>query len=80
MLRGNRIRRADGIEVLFEIELDHIIRVTNDKQSATFFGNLGLEEHAANADMTPLEFDLYPRESNAPAWLSTTFPRKSTRA
>ena len=43
-----------GIEVLFEPELDGVFGVTNNKQAATFFGNLSLEDDAADEGLSPV--------------------------
>ena len=37
-----------GIEVMFDPELDDVFGVTNNKQAATYFGNLSLDEDAAS--------------------------------
>ena len=55
-----------GIEVLFEPDLDDVFGVTNNKQAATYFGNLSLEDDA-NAEGIPAgEYRDRLRESNDP--------------
>jgi hypothetical protein len=55
-----------GIEVLFDPELDDVFGVTNNKQAATFFANLSLEDDAGNEGMSPGEYRDRLRESNDP--------------
>ncbi|MBV8383723.1 MAG: hypothetical protein JOZ63_14030 [Planctomycetaceae bacterium] len=55
-----------GIEVMFDPELDDVFGVTNNKQAATFFGNLSLEDDAANEEMTPVAYKDRLKESNDP--------------
>ena len=55
-----------GIEVLFEPQLDDVFGVTNNKQAATAFRNLSLEEDAEAEDMPPGEYRDRLRETNDP--------------
>jgi hypothetical protein len=55
-----------GIEVLFDPELDDVFGVTNNKQAATSFRNLNIEDDAAAEGMTPVEFRDHLRDSNDP--------------
>ena len=45
-----------GAEVSFQPELDDVFGVTNNKQAATAFGNMELDEDAKNEGMTPQEY------------------------
>jgi hypothetical protein len=55
-----------GIEVLFDPELDDVFGVTNNKQAATSFRNLNIEDDAAAEGMSSGEFRDRLRESNDP--------------
>jgi hypothetical protein len=55
-----------GIEVLFDPDLDDVFGVTNNKQAATSFRNLSLDDDAAAEGMTPGEYKDRLRESNDP--------------
>jgi hypothetical protein len=55
-----------GIEVLFDPELDEVFGVTNNKQAATSFGNLKLNDDAASEGMSPGEYKDRLKESNDP--------------
>ncbi len=58
-----------GIEVLFDPDLDDVFGVTNNKQAATSFRNLNLEEDAAGEGMTPGEYKDRLHDSNDPRLL-----------
>jgi hypothetical protein len=55
-----------GIEVLFDPDLDDVFGVTNNKQAATSFRNLNLEDDAAAEGMTPGEYKDRLRDSSDP--------------
>lgn len=55
-----------GIEVQFDPDLDDVFGVTNNKQAATYFGNISLEEDAKAEDVSPGEFRDRLRETNDP--------------
>ncbi len=55
-----------GIEVQFDPDLDDVFGVTNNKQAATYFGNLSLEEDAKAEEISPGEFRDRLRETNDP--------------
>lgn len=55
-----------GIEVLFEPDLDDVFGVTNNKQAATSFRNLNLEDDAAAEGMTPGEYKDRLHDSSDP--------------
>jgi hypothetical protein len=55
-----------GIEVLFEPELDDVFGVTNNKQAATSFRSMSLEDDATAEGMTAGEFRDRLRDSNDP--------------
>src|SRR5207249_1154532 len=55
-----------GVEVLFDPALDDVFGVTNNKQSATFFTRMDLDEDAKLEDMTPGQYRERLEESNDP--------------
>jgi hypothetical protein len=55
-----------GVEVSFEPALDDIFGVTNNKQAATAFRKMELDEDARNENMSPGEFLDELRETNDP--------------
>jgi hypothetical protein len=55
-----------GIEVSFEPALDDIFGVTNNKQAATAFRKMDIDEDAKNENMTRGEFEDELRETNDP--------------
>ena len=55
-----------GIEVQFDPDLDDVFGVTNNKQAATYFGNLSLEKDAKAEEISPGEFRDRLRETNDP--------------
>tara|TARA_R110002072_G_scaffold23181_3_gene80439 strand:+ start:21973 stop:23754 length:1782 start_codon:yes stop_codon:yes gene_type:complete len=55
-----------GVEVSFEPALDDIFGVTNNKQAATAFRKMDLDEDARNENMSPGEFQDELRETNDP--------------
>ena len=55
-----------GVEVSFEPPLDDIFGVTNNKQAATAFRLMNIDEDAANEGMTPKEFEEELRDANDP--------------
>ena len=66
-----------GIEVLFDPDLDDVFGVTNNKQAATYFGNLSLEEDAVAEGIPTGEYRDRLRESNDRASSSTKSPPRS---
>jgi hypothetical protein len=55
-----------GVEVSFEPALDDIFGVTNNKQAATAFRKMDIDEDAKNENMTRGEFEDELRETNDP--------------
>jgi hypothetical protein len=55
-----------GVEVLFDPALDDVFGVTNNKQSATFFTRLDLDEDARIEGLTPGDYRERLEESNDP--------------
>jgi hypothetical protein len=55
-----------GIEVLFDPDLDDVFGVTNNKQAATSFRNLNIEDDAAAEGMSSGDFKDRLRESSDP--------------
>jgi len=55
-----------GVEVAFEPELDDIFGVTNNKQAATSFSQMDLDEDAKSLGLTPQEYRDQLRENEDP--------------
>ncbi|MCS7021698.1 MAG: ATP-binding protein [Gemmataceae bacterium] len=55
-----------GVEVIFEPELDDLFGVTNNKQAATAFMQLDLDEDAKHENLTPGEYRERLEEANDP--------------
>ena len=53
-----------GVEVAFEPALDEIFGVTNNKQAATAFKRMNIDEDAKNENMTPGEYKDELKETN----------------
>ena len=67
-----------GIEVQFDPELDDVFGVTNNKQAATYFGNLSLEEDANAEEYPSGEYRDRLRESNDLRLVMYEVPPRST--